>query len=136
MKRKKKQQPRARITAIGVTKLYNTGNYTNVKYDLSAEVPKGASAAETLRELAAILVALRPLSVPSCLDQLRSARRKKLSERSEYEKEHFSTWLAAETEYHKEAAKRERAVEQLDNLGGCSVSRDAKNKWEDDDTPW
>ncbi len=134
--KKTKSKRTGRITAISVSRLYNTGNYTNVKYELSAEVPKGASPGETLRQMVFVLQALRPISRPDCLDQLRRARTKKLSERSEYDKEHYSDWLRIEAEWKKELAEREVAVGLLEALGGTSESRDAKLDWQDADTPW
>lgn len=85
--------------------------------------------------LVKVLVALRPISPPSCLDSLKECRKKKLSERSEYQKANFSTWLEQERDYKQAIATRREAVESLDRMGGCSVSKDAKLDW-GEDTPW
>lgn len=133
--RKKKVYPR--ITTIGVERLYNTGNYTNVKYSLTAEVPEGASAQETLTELVRVLVALRPLTEPSEIAQLELARQEPLGGRSDYVKEHFAEWLKIEEKWKGRLAARAQALKDLDKLGGTQRAKDAKNDWEDDDDcPW
>ena len=135
--KKKTPKPKktGRITSVAVSRLYNTGNYTNVRYDLAAEVPKGSSPSETLKQLVGILVALRPLTPPSCTISLKQARKKKLSERSEYEKEHFAQWQEEEMSYRFALEDRKEAVEALDSMG-CSASKDAKQSWGEEDTPW
>lgn len=138
MKTKKaKRVKTGRVTAITISRLYNTGNYTNVKYDLSCQIEKGESAKATMLEMVRILVAIRPITRPDGLDQLARVREKKLSERSAYEKEHYGDWLRIEQEYRNSLAKRNQAVEELDRLGGSCTMKDAKLLWEDyDDTPW
>lgn len=135
--RKGKKVRTGRVSSISVSRLYNTGNYTNVKYDLACSLEKGESAKATLFEMVRILSALRPISAPDCLDSLERVREKKLSERSTYEKEHFPGWLRQEQRYKDALARRRQAVEELDRLGGTATMIDHKLNWDDlDDTPW
>lgn len=130
MKTKKKK---ARITSISVSRLYNTGNYTNVKYDLSAEIPEGVSVWETLRQLVNTLTLLKPISKPTHYDMFKTESAKLESEQSEYVKEHLPEWREEVEQFEARKAARDQALIDLDNLGGTSVRRDAKNTWQDDD---
>lgn len=137
----KKKPPKkvktGRVSSIGISRLYNTGNYTNVRYDLSCQIEKGESAKATMLEMVRVLVALRPISRPSCLDQLATTRTKMLSNRSNYEKEHLAEWLKVEQEYKNAIGERRRAIEDLDRMGGTATMLDHKLSWEDnDDVPW
>lgn len=122
-----------RVSSISVSRLYNLGNYQNVKYDLTCEVPRGASAEATLLEIVRIIRALGPIRSPECLPQLESAREKSLTERSEYQKAHFHEWLAEETSHRMKLNARMRAVHDLDRLGGVATYTDHKMSWQDDD---
>lgn len=131
----KTPKPKARITSISVSRLYNTGNYTNVKYDLTAEVPEGASAVEALRQMVYTLQCLKPVSKPSCLESFQAAVKKTETEQTNYEKENLPEWRERIQEYQTLKANRDAAVLALDDLGGTSIRRDAKNSWDswDDD---
>ena len=135
MPKKPKPKKTGRVSFVSVSRLYNLGNYQNVKYELAAEIAKGESPSETLIKLTEVILALRPISPPDhALVSLKAARKKKLSERSEYEKENFSSWLEAERDYRQKIDARRNAVLALDLMGGSSVSTDHKQNW--DDTPW
>lgn len=132
-----KTRKRSRITSIQVSRLYNTGNYTNISYSLTAEVPKGGSALETLKQLYYVIQMLKPLRKPECLDRFKTASAKMEGEQSEYEKEHLPEWREEIVNFEALKAAREAAVKSLDDLGGSSQRRDAKRDWEDDnDTPF
>ena len=136
-KPKAKKVKTGRVSSIGISRLYNTGNYTNVRYDLSCQIEKGESAKATLLEMVRVLHMLRPISRPSCLDQLEAARKTPLTQRSEYVKMHYPDWLREEAEYKREMARRRQAVEDLDRMGGTATMLDHKLSWEDnDDVPW
>lgn len=129
----KTKKPKARITSISVSRLYNTGNYTNVKYDLTAEVPEGASAVEALRQMVYTLQCLKPFTKPSCLQSFEEAVKKTETEQTNLEKENLPEWRERVQEYHTRKANRDAAVLALDELGGTTVRRDAKNCWDDPD---
>lgn len=133
MSKSKKRVKTGRVKTIGISKVYNTGNYTNVRYEIQAELSPGDSAGATMIEIARIINALRPITIPSCIDQLNAARAKLLLERSHYEKENYSSWLKQEEQYNRLVAKRKRAVEDLDRLGGTATFKDAKLSWDDNE---
>lgn len=135
--KKSKRLKTGRVSAITISRLYNTGNYTNVKYDLTCVVEKGESAKATMLQMLHTLNSLRPVHRPDSLDQLGRIREKKLSERSAYEKEVFGQLLKTEQEYKNSLAKRLCAIEELDRMGGTVTMRDAKLSWEEaDEVPW
>lgn len=136
MKTKQRKRPSPKVTHIEVSRVYNTGNYTNVKYTLGAEVPRGASATGTLRELVYVLSLLKPISRPDCLDSLERARKKTAEEQTAYEKENVESWAERSAAFHQRCADRLAAVNSLDDLGASMEKRDAKKTWDDEDVPW
>ena len=134
----KKHRPSPKVTHIEISRVYNTGNYTNVKYSLGVEVPKGASPKATLFELVHIMTMLKPFSRPRGMKELEDARKKTAEEQTNYEKEHLEQWMQDSQEYHQKCADRQAALASLDDLGGAIEKRDAKSNWNDydDDTPW
>lgn len=137
MKTKTRKKPSPRVRHISVSRVYNTGNYTNVKYEIGAEVPRGASATGTLRELVHVITMLKPFRKPESIERLEEARKKTAEEQSTWEKEHLEQWSEESAAYHQRCADRTAALQSLDDLGGSMEKRDAKNSWvDDDDTPW
>jgi hypothetical protein len=136
MKSKAKKVKTGRVVTIGLSRLFNTGNYTNLKIDLTCQIEKGESAASTLIEMGRLIHSLRPIRKPDCLEQLRIVRTKKLSDRSEYEKAHFGDWLRLEAEYKRDLSARNQAIEDMDRLGGVATQIDHKLSWDSDDQPW
>lgn len=133
----KTKKPKARVTNISVSRLYNLGNYQNVKYDIAAEVPKGASAVETMRQLVHILQMLEPLRRPHSYSMFKEAIKKTNTEQSAYEKEHVKEWQEEAAAFELKRELRDKAFMALDDLGGSLIAKDAKDTWDDpDDTPF
>jgi hypothetical protein len=128
----KKIKP-ARVTSISVSKLYNLGNYQNVSYHITSEVPKGASAKATLCQLVHVLQMLKPLPRPQNADSLKWAEEKMETDLSNYEKENMQAWRDEKNNFEALKAARYDAVNSLDALGGTSVEKDAKRVWNDDE---
>jgi hypothetical protein len=132
-----KAPKRSRIVQVEVSALYNLGNYSNVRYSLSAEVPKGGSARQTLYDIRHILGMLKPVREPDCADTLERVLAKPEEDRSAYEKEHLQEWAETVGKFKGRQDRRERALRLLDELGGASEFRDAKETWGDpDDSPF
>lgn len=55
-----KQKTKVKVKTITVARLYNTGDYEHVRYELSADVPKDSSACKVMQGLLAILHACSP----------------------------------------------------------------------------
>lgn len=134
MKTKKKQTPKARVTSIAVSRLYNLGNYQNVKYDIAAEVPLGGSAKDTLLELLYILQMMKPSHRPSCWEETKAAEKKLPTELTEREKMHLQEWQEECGAYRRHCVERDEAVASLDSLGGSSHAKDARKSWDFQDS--
>lgn len=134
--RKPKKKVLPRVTSVSVSRLYNLGNYQNVRYDLSAEVPKGASATEAFTELCYILAQLRPLSEPVAVAQYKAAIKIPETDRSAYQNENLKTW---EGEYHEWLVQREaraKAIKSLDELGASITRKDPPPQIDSEDVIW
>ena len=134
MKTKKpKTVKTGRIVYVGISRLFNAGNYENVKYELGAEVAEGECASETFRQMVHVLTSLKPLRKPSCYDQWETAIKRTEAEQSEWEKGHIKEWAEDVAAYLALKQRREMALIELDKLGGKSTARDAKQSWPDSD---
>ena len=120
------------MTFVSISRLYNLGNYQNVKYEIGAEVPDGQNATDVFKELRFIMAALKPIAKPDCIHEYRRALKETEESRSTYQKEHFTEWEEAIAAYTKRFELREQALKALDSLGGNALYRDAKNEWDDD----
>jgi hypothetical protein len=135
--RKPRKRPTPKIVSVSVSRVYNTGNYTNIKYDLTAQVPKGASAKGTLYELHHIISMLKPVREPDCRSQFDAAVKKPAEEQTNWEKDHLKEWSDMMASYHQRIAARNAALQSLDDLGGAIEKRDAKKNWSyEDDCPF
>lgn len=123
---------RARVTHIAVSRLFNLGNYQNVRYDVGVDVPAEANAEDIFRELNYILAALKPIPRPNCVEELRRALKKDEADRSSYEKENWESWNEVVAAWELRKKLRQEAIKALDSLGGHSEFRDAKETWSDD----
>lgn len=129
----KKSKPAGRITSIAISRLYNLGNYQNIKYDLAAEVAPGQKAGEVFAELHFILASLRPFPKPSCFDDYAAAIKKPQTIQSEWEKSHLEEWTENVCAWNERRRRRDEAVRRLDELGGHSFFKDAKTGWDNDE---
>lgn len=130
-------KPKSRITTITVARLYNLGNYEHVRFEISAEVPKGGSPKQTLLELSAIAARLKPVKKPYDYDNAIAVLNKLPDQMTEYEKNHIEEYQEKVKDFAAAKALQRSAFELLEAIGGTSKVTDAKNKWEDDaDCPW
>lgn len=146
-------KPKPRITKITLGRLYNLGNYEHVRYDLTVEVPDGASATKSILGMERIIAGLSPLKNARVRDvgDLRRdaayiAKLKSLNA-EEWKREHgeskgtrkeiigrYEKALRDETlKRQKELRTAERARLLFDDLGGAARWKDAKLDWENDD---
>lgn len=145
------------ISRVTVGRVFNLGNYENVRYELSVDVPAGESAATALVALEKIIGALTPKGSPiseaelkrdklqieemhRCLSNDGPDAFKRINAWHMAGKESPEEYIAmreatlAENSKKLEAwkAKHEKARKLLDDLGGAAVWKDAKQDWEDD----
>lgn len=137
MKTKPRTPKRARVVHVEVKALFNLGNYQNITYGMSAEVPAGGSARQTLIDLQWIIGRLRPIRKPDCEAEYEQCSKTPEGERTEWQKNHSQEWAERMANYHARVAQQSQALRLLDEIGGKSEYRDAKAEWEnEDDTPF
>ncbi len=122
-----KEKPKSKLTKITMARLYNLGHYEHVRFELSAEVPKGGSAKQTFLDLGAILARLRPIEKPYNYERAKEALKKLPEELNEVEK----GWAKEFSEYNAAKALRLEAIEKLDALGGSIKRGGGMDKDED-----
>jgi hypothetical protein len=55
-----KKHKKAKVSKITIARLYNTGNYEHVRYELTADVPPGEKAEKVAEGLISVIKALNP----------------------------------------------------------------------------
>lgn len=147
------------VSRITVGRVFNLGNYENVRYELSVDIPAGESAAAALVALENIVGALSPKTCPLSEADLKRDRlqidgmHKCLSDDGPEEFKRMNGWqmnnqatdspeefiAKREAAYAEKVKKLEawkerstKARQLLDDLGGAAVWKDAKQDWEDD----
>lgn len=132
------KKPKARVSRIGIGRLYNLGNYEHIRYDITIDVPEGADALKAVERLREILRALRPAKHSSALDSAKrllampAAERRTAIESGRYLDRHFIEAKELVKKSDEAAAKREKAKKLFNDLAGATVYTDHKEKWEDD----
>lgn len=126
---------KSKITNITVARLYNVGNYEHIRFEISAEVPKGGNAKQTLLDMGGILAQLKPIKKPYNYDTAKEVLQKLPEQLSEAEKGLLDEFRTIVGEYETARALRLVALDKLDDVGGSSKATDAKANW-DEDVPW
>lgn len=144
------------ITKITIGRLYNTGSYEHVRYELTAEVPQGESPATALLGMEKLLAALSPKTSTMSRYELDREKRniedmhRLLYEKGpdEFRRHHGWSFVGTPEEYiarceesHAEnvarrdawEARSAKARKMLEDLGGAANWKDAKLDWENDD---
>jgi hypothetical protein len=123
-------------------RLFNTGDYTSVKYSVGCEVPEGASAKQALLSLEKILKYVMPEKVSDwTLKQSRELYQKWIQDPESLTESQKAEVPAAEAFLAKvelNKTLRKEALAALDTLGGEVEHKDAKKKWDEDtyDDAW
>lgn len=142
------------VSRVTVGRVFNLGNYENVRYEITVDVPFDESAATALVALENIISALSPKTSTHsraelerekhCVDEMRKLLAEKGEEQFRRDHSHFVgtpeeyIQRCAES-YEKNLAARDaweakskKARQLLDALGGAANWKDAKQDWEDD----
>lgn len=122
-----------RVSHISVSRLFNLGNYENVKFDVSVEIPPGNSACATMKMLLGILQKLRPIKVGYDVTHAIEMLNKPETELTEAQLGLLAEYKATVEAHNKKVQERKQAMAKLDALGGTRTDRDAKDEWEDHD---
>lgn len=141
-----------RVTRVTVARLHNIGNYEHVRFEVSAEIAPGDSAAETIVGLERLLEAMDPRDKPTASEidiRNRKAQWEDLMAMSEedFRRRHpLGSFEGTRLEYLNRVkagileseeklalwnAKQAKARQLFDNLAGAAVWTDHKLDWED-----
>lgn len=142
------------ITKITIGRLYNLGSYEHVRYELTAEVPSGESAATAIIGMEKILAALSPKTSTHTRGELDRElnhlleMRNRLSLPEDEFRRHYGHFEGTQQEYYDRCekchadnvaqrdaweARSKKARFLLHDLGGAANFKDAKLDWEDGD---
>ena len=130
---KKNTFPKSKVSRVSVARLYNTGNYEHIRYEISADVPPDGSASQTLIDLTGILQRLKPIKKDYEYQRHKDLLNKLPQQMTESEKEDAKDAQEIVGKFDTALALKWEAVLKLDDLGGASVSKDAKLSWDDHD---
>ena len=139
---KNQMKTKPRITTITIARLFNTGNYEHVRYELCAEVPEGHSAAGVFKQLTGVLANLAPKGPVDESEYLRALEflknpddwNKNIENAKARKRLNAQTAKACRERVKKyEAWRKARiaALDTLDQLGGSSKYTDAKDTWDE-----
>lgn len=143
------------ISRITVGRLYNTGSYEHIKYELTVDIHPGDSAEDAMLGMEKILTALSPKTHTHSRDEL-AREFKRVQDMHELLREHGAEefkrrhghfegtpeeYIGRCEQAHAEnrqartswEQRSDKARELLDDLGGAAVWTDAKLDWQDDD---
>jgi hypothetical protein len=139
------------ITKITAARLYNTGNYEHVRYELTVEVPEGESPALALRGVASILHRLKPDRSRPESDSIERDTLKIVEMRTctdeEWQRRHghcvgtrdeviarYEVALAEQKKRRAESiAAEQQALKDLDDLGGAATRGGGRDPFRNDD---
>lgn len=141
---------KSRVSRISIGRVYNLGNYEHVRYEVTVDIPAGASAAKTIIGLERIIAGLRPdrsIKTPRELSMQQAdieRMQKMTAEEWDRNYSHYTgtrkeiiSRLIADLKTSKKrrevSLKRQTRARQLfDNVAGSAKWRDAKLDWEDE----
>lgn len=124
-----------RISRISIGRVFNLGNYENIRYEISADIGASDNPADVLRVLEKAINDLRAKSDVDGYDlkRARDILAKPASELDEFDVKNLETYKA-KLEKHENALKlRAEAREVLGKFGLNQTFTDAKDNWVDDD---
>lgn len=125
------ETPKTRITRISIGRVHNLGNYENVRYEVQVDVAEGENVTQLMTNLENILEEIRAVSSVSEWDYERAKEKlaKPASELSESELQNLDIYKKRVADYESVNARRQKAKNALNSLGGNEVYRDAKTDW-------
>lgn len=128
-------KPTARVSRFTIGRLYNLGSYEHIRYELSIDVPEGASAKEAFDHAMSILGRLNP-KPPVDSYALGTATRVLASpaaDLSEWEAQELTKYREVVAKYDAWKAEKDAVSKELDAIGVTRVYKDAKEEWDQED---
>lgn len=128
--------PKPFISRLTVSKVANLGNYENRKIEISVNFSSsGAPVGNVLSEVEQIIDDINCLNGfdQFSLRQARNGLAKPTAEIDDFDVQRIPKWKEVVANYEELKARRETALEKLNQFGGTSDYRDAKTDWDDDE---
>lgn len=112
----------ARISRITAARLYNTGNYEHVRYEITVEVPEGEDPASAFTSATEILQGLKPVTSSNRFDYERAKAQlaRPASELGEWEISQIPLHKRTVEEFEKRAAEHALILAKFSELGGST----------------
>ncbi len=126
---------KSRVSRLNVGRVYNLGNYENMRVEVTVDIGLEDDPARVLRSVQNILTDLQAKhGVQSYeLSRAREVLAKPESELDETEKLNLSSYRTKVAKYEEAMGRRTKAREALSTLNYTSEHRDAKDGWDDED---
>lgn len=126
---------KSRVSKIHIGRVFNLGNYENIRYEISVDVGTNDNPAEVLTWLEKIL---NNLYAKSSIDayELRRAREavaKNPEELDVWDKNNLESYKAKIADHDAAMERRKKARQLLNTLNASSEFTDHKLDWEDGD---
>jgi hypothetical protein len=125
----------SRVESIYVERLFNLGNYENIKYGVRVAVAPGDDPGRILTSLENVLNDLRADSGVSdwYLEKAKRVLAKPEADLTESEKDSLDEYRAALAKVEEASGRRRKARKALATLDYTSEHKDHKEKWDDGD---
>ncbi len=127
-------EQKTRVTHINVGRVYNLGNYENLRVELSVDIAPSDDPTKVFRSIENILRDLRAKSGVDRYDlhRAKEALAKPESELDEYEQKKLKSYREYVAKHEASLARRQKAREALATLDYTSEHKDHKLDWDDD----
>ena len=124
---------KSRVSKITAARLHNLGNYEHVRYEITVEIPDGASAAQALGNVERVLSGLDPKPPVTAYDlqRARAALAKPIEEWPKWERDNvqqYRNYIEIDAAWR---TGQNLAREALDDIGGTRIYTDAKDDWDE-----
>ncbi|MDQ3802966.1 MAG: hypothetical protein M3416_03820 [Acidobacteriota bacterium] len=127
-------QPKSRVSRLHVGRVYNLGNYENMRVEVTVEVGTEDDPARLLRSLEGILDDLRAEGPEEWyLSRARRALEKPESEMDEDDRKQLDKHREVIAQHEDAMRRRAAARAALSTLNYNCERRDAKDDWDDED---
>lgn len=136
-------KPQSRITSLSVGRVYNLGNYENLRFEITVDIPQGRSPSLVLKNLAFVMRAANPKGPHSRFDYDHAVTKlkdpaawhknvKPDKERRKRIRDMVKDCKKIVREYEAWLKRRAIAQSMLDRIGAVRQFKDHKNDWQDD----
>lgn len=127
----------SQVSRITVARLFNTGNYEHVRYEISVDLSAGADPGKALTELEETIESLNPGRYSETLEVMEARRKlaKPVSELPEWEIGNIPIYKKRVEEAEATQERKRLARERLSTMGGQTKRGGGRDDFGRDDQP-